>query len=640
MRWRRGAEFGTAIRAAAWARWHVAVRTTVSLVLALGIGVALGHPAWGAIASIGAFAGFYAPETPYRYRARLVATIGAALVVAMLAGSLAAPHAWAGILVAGVIAALASFGCLVAAVPPPREYLIVLAVLVATGLPPVGVAMAFQRAGFVAVGAALGWAVTMAPALVRPQVPQRRVVAAALRAIARLLETDVRPGVAGGPDDAAGAQHAAVAAVARARSAVGQSGLGPSSAVVQSAVAAEHLLLVTLHVRTEATRPLAPGWADAVRAVAQVVQDGDTAGPDPPTDAAAGDAAFADAAFTGADALRSAIAQIRRAGRGRLVLEPADLPRPAPFWAAVRRLARWRSVVVPSALRMGVGVTAGAGVGRLLGLSHSYWVGLSAAAVLIGTNAAVALRRSLHRVAGTVVGVALAYAVLVGHPPVVAVILVVALCQFTVEIVITTSYGVAVAFITVMSLVVFSLSAPGADITTAVDARLLDTAIGAALAIGLRLLLWPRASAARLPAAQASAVRGVIRVLRDEPAGTAGAVADLVSARRELQAALLALRAVQADVIADQIARSGPRWAGTVAIERLAVLALAAPEDWAPPPPSSLRAFTAGLDALATALEHAARPATASALVLAGYPRTTAAAQELAEAVADLGATG
>jgi uncharacterized membrane protein YccC len=77
--------------------------------LPLAIGLASGHIEEGAAASFGGLAGFTVPDSPYRYRARMVAGVGAGLVASVFLGALAASHGWVTAVVAGAIAGLASF---------------------------------------------------------------------------------------------------------------------------------------------------------------------------------------------------------------------------------------------------------------------------------------------------------------------------------------------------------------------------------------------------------------------------------------------------------------------------------------------------------------------------------------------------
>ena len=234
-----------------------------------------------------------------------------------------------------------------------------------------------------------------------------------------------------------------------------------------------------------------------------------------------------------------------------------------PPWPRLhRQLAaglRRQSVVLPSAARIGIAVAVGVGVGQVLGLGHAYWVGLTAAAVLQGSNLAVTRRRVVHRVAGTVAGVGLTFAVLGWNPPLWVVVLVVAIAQFAVELVIATHYGLAVTAITVLALGLFHLATPTEDVGSALVARLVDTAIGAALALVLRQLLWPRSTLVRLPQRQAGVVSAARAVFA--AAWSPDPARQLPERRRALQGELAALRTVNADALADA-GRSGRRLAG------------------------------------------------------------------------------
>jgi uncharacterized membrane protein YccC len=313
------------------------------------------------------------------------------------------------------------------------------------------------------------------------------------------------------------------------------------------------------------------------------------------------------------------------------------------------------SVIAPVAVRLGVAVAAGAGLGRALGLDHSYWVGLTAAAVLLASNSAVTMRRSVHRVAGTVAGVALTYALLGWHPPLAVVVAGVAVCQFAAEMIITATYGLAVVGITVLALVLFHIGAPGADVGGAIGARIADTVLGAVLALVLRAVLWPRATAARLPQVQARTLRSIGRVLHavwsgdgdGDVRGSGNGSGDgdvrgvgrhrLAEERRRLQSDLVTLRAVHTDALGDDRSASPDtdlRWPVTVAVEELAFLALSLPRHRPAPDPDLARTFRRSLEELCDAVDGGAPAPAIVAPQLAGYPRTSAALTTLATAVA------
>jgi Fusaric acid resistance protein-like len=590
--------------------------------LPLAIGVAAGHPRYGATASFGGLAGLYVPQSPYRYRARVVAAVGAGLAIAVLIGSMAGSRTWVAAMVTGVVAGVASFVCQAVELPPPRELMLIMVLLAATAVP-AGLAGAAQRAGLAALGAALAWLITMSPALGRSRrrLPERRAVDGALAAVAALLD-------AVGTGQAPAARHTAVESVRRARVTVAQGRVPPGDPLAQAVIAAEALLEAALHIEVEAPGRLRPDWGIAVRALIPAV----TGGRVPATP------------FSGSGIPAEAVPlwqAIEDAHADLACQEPVVTERAAlGGWPGIRpqiaAALRRHSVIVPSAARIGIAVGLGVAAGRALGLGHAYWIGLTAAAVLQASNLVITARRVVHRLAGTVIGVGLAFAILGWHPPIWLVVIAVAFFQGLAELAIATNYGVAVASITVLALLLFHVAAPGEALTTTIGSRLLDTAIGAILALLLRRLLWPRATLRRLPSAQASTLRATSRVLTEAWAQHPDPQV-LADRRRALQGTLAVLRAVHADATADAglVSRSTDiAWPVSAGVEELARLALSWPAYRPRPEPAQAARLRHHLEELASAITEA-RPPDMTIPALPGQPLTEAATAALTSAVAD-----
>jgi uncharacterized membrane protein YccC len=275
--------------------------------------------------------------------------------------------------------------------------------------------------------------------------------------------------------------------------------------------------------------------------------------------------------------------------------------------------------------------------GRALGLGHAYWIGLTAAAVLQGSNLMITRRRVVHRLAGTLIGVGLAFAVLGWHPPIWLVVIAVAFFQGLVELAIATNYGVAVAGITVLALLLFDVAASGAEtITITIGSRLADTVIGAVLALVLRQVLWPGATLRRLPGAQALTLQATSRVLAEAWAQRPDPQ-PLADRRRALQGSLAVLRAVDADAAADTglASRStDAAWPVSAGIEELARLALSWPAYRPRPEPAQAAELRHHLEELASAITEARPPGT-TIPALPGQPLTAAATAALTSAVLD-----
>jgi uncharacterized membrane protein YccC len=597
------------VRRAFRGRWQLGVRAALSVGVPLLAGVIAGRPGWGAVASFGGFAGFYAASAPRRHRVRMLAGTGAALTVVVLLGSLCSSRPWLAVLFAGATAGVASFVFLALRVPPPREYLIVLAALAATGVPE-NLPGALREAALVAGGAVVASGVALTPTLgQRHALPQVRALSAAWSALAAVLNTAGTPA-------AAPSRERALAAVGQAREVLRQAGAAAGGR--RSLAAAEIVLASALSVSIEASTPLDPWWAESLQHLTGPAP-GPAAAPPPPASPGHADL----------PGLRWALTQAGqvRAGDGPGPEGSGDEPRGVA--RQLREALSPHAVILPAAARIGVVVLAGFGLGRILGLEHSYWVGLTAAAVLQANNVTFLIRRAANRIAGTIVGVGLAGLLFVSHPAVIAVVAAAICAQFASEVLIPVSYGLSVTVITVVALAVYDLAASGAGVGTAIGARVLDTLIGAGLAVLLRLVLWPGSAAARLPLLQARTLRATATVFRSRWLSDQAGLRD---AQRGLQDTLLNLHAVYQDTRADR-RLVPPVTAGdqlTPAVEELAWLALGIPFGRTRPASQAAQALAGRIEQLADALSSGAVPPRAvDPLTLPGYPRTQATASLL-----------
>jgi uncharacterized membrane protein YccC len=185
-----------------------------------------------------------------------------------------------------------------------------------------------------------------------------------------------------------------------------------------------------------------------------------------------------------------------------------------PNWkgrlGAVGRTARANltpdSVVFRHAVRYGTATAAGVAMAYALHLTRGYWVPVTAAVVL-RPFAATTVQRTLLRVAGTVVGGFIAVAVVSGvHNPagLIAALFVCSAVAFTL---LPLNYAWAVVFLTPTVIVLISAAAPGGWAVTA--DRVLNTLLGAAIALVVGFLLWPKAERRAFPDALAAALVAV-----------------------------------------------------------------------------------------------------------------------------------
>jgi uncharacterized membrane protein YccC len=192
--------------------------------------------------------------------------------------------------------------------------------------------------------------------------------------------------------------------------------------------------------------------------------------------------------------LRAAVRNADFAGsRGelRLAAREAALPRnlrPRNPLAILRANLHLSSVAFRHALRCGACLAIAVAGERIAGIGHGYWIPMTCAIVL-KPDFAGTFRIGLLRVAGTLVGLLLATALVhVAFGSEWARIVLLALLCFGFRQLTTMHYGLGVMLLT--ALIVVLLSFEGISPTETINARALGTSLGSALALAA-YALWP-----------------------------------------------------------------------------------------------------------------------------------------------------
>ncbi|RIJ76737.1 FUSC family protein [Nakamurella silvestris] len=458
----------------------------MSLTLPLAIGTALDRPAYGALAAIGAFTAMYSQNRPYRQRTRRWLLIAALLLLSFAAGLATGASLWGGIIVIGVVAAVTTFATKVMGIGPPAGYMLVLACATGTHLPP-DLSAAPGRLTLVALGAVGAFLVCSAGWFAAPDGPERRAVAEAARAVATVLRSR-------GADSHAALEQAAYRAIHEANIAVILgSERGDRGRLIRVLQALRDLVDPKAREESEQGDGVEGAAADEVDRIAtcllgswplrREVDPGSVGG--------------TDAAVPLAD-LRAALAAA-----------PGTSPSPRPFPGPLSLWRKRSPRALRSGLRAGVAATAAGCVAVALQVDRPYWGAAAAVAVLAGDGTRATLVRGWNRFAGTVVGVLLAGGIIAMEPDPVAIVVIVAGLQFVIQLVIKRSYGLAVVAITPLALLLAD-AATGTLSTGDLLPRLLETAIGCALALLSRFLIFPNSSAKALPSVLASVERRLL----------------------------------------------------------------------------------------------------------------------------------
>ncbi|TNB76394.1 FUSC family protein [Arthrobacter sp. BB-1] len=164
--------------------------------------------------------------------------------------------------------------------------------------------------------------------------------------------------------------------------------------------------------------------------------------------------------------------------------------------------------VLAHASRYILAVGAAGTVGVLTGSGHPHWAMAAAAVPLAGADLPSSVRRGIHRIVGTFVGLAVTGVVIIPGPwslsglfpgrEAVVLALLVILFQFTTELFMARHYGLAMVSFTPVILLMTQLAAP-ADPLVLILERGVETLVGALVGIGVVVVV--RRAGSRSPAA-------------------------------------------------------------------------------------------------------------------------------------------
>ncbi|MEX3644108.1 FUSC family protein [Mycolicibacterium porcinum] len=165
------------------------------------------------------------------------------------------------------------------------------------------------------------------------------------------------------------------------------------------------------------------------------------------------------------------------------ILDASRGPVPAPPTSTVPAQG-----VMVHAARYATAVTAAGTAGLLLGVDHANWAIAAATGPLAAADTAGRVRRSVHRLIGTLIGLVVAALLLVPHPNEYVLAVCVMVLLFPTELFMAHHHAIALGFFTPLIMLMTDLAEPAEPMALLTD-RGIDTVIGVAAAIGVALLL-------------------------------------------------------------------------------------------------------------------------------------------------------
>lgn len=624
-----------------WA-WRTAAHAAVAMSVSFALATMLFGPQLGTMAALGSMTVLYEKKTPYSYRAAALALVGLGFVAAVAFNSLASSLSpWAAVASIGLTAGLSTWVCAAWRVDKPGPMFFVLVATIST-IAPGGVAEVPLHALIAALGASVGWTVSMSGAFIRSRRPEYQAVAEAFRELAVLLRSVGTP-------ELDHAQHQASVAVAEAWRIVllGQTrGYRPTPEAARLRALLRWVSDVHLsatQVCIARTTPLPTQAAEFAERMAPAVADPSQT-PDPESLHELRRGMRPRSLESRLYGLLTRTAQTaRRSAKDEDVEDDhrsADLhdERYPALASALRSSLSSDSLIRPTALRMWLTVTAAGMFGLWMGLDHYYWVALTTTSVLQAGNVSLAFNRSVQRSLGTLLGVLAGVGLLLLSPPLAVVIILAGLFQGTTQLVVARNFFYASIVMTPMALML-SYTANPAPLADLAESRFIDTVVGSVFGLAGALLLWRKASATRLPQAISSVLERtrqcMMAVLDQDSEMTEERRYRL---RRDMRAATVSLRGVYESALGDapRAASTRPLWPVVVATQRIGYLALAAlSQDRGPEPVGiiTLQRVDLAFRELISAMEERRTPRLGALPRLPAYPRINMELRALATAM-------
>ncbi|MFI1539669.1 FUSC family protein [Streptomyces anandii] len=481
----------------------VPARAAVALAAPLLAGVWTGHVIPAVIAGIGALWGVSQDGSdPYRLRVRRLGSMGLAAALGLLAGELALRTAdAAAVTVCLVVAALAAGAVsLRGRVASVAGMHLLLGVTIGSGIPVPGPWWKAPLALLAGVGLVI--VLSAAPWLWRRHEIERDAVLAVYRASSAALAAAGSPG-------AEDARRRLTAALDQAHQVMGRhlTRRGPARTEAASLLAAFHVAVRLGEVTSALVwegRVLPASVTDVPLGMARrLLPEDRSAGPEraersrcPRRDAV--DGSGPDAGTSGLRALVALDAESDRVRADEVTLRLSGGP------------GQGRADRVRYAVLLAVCVLVAQLCAEVLHGPRGYWLPMTVAFVYKPDFGPV-FRRSLHRCAGTVAGVAAIGSVVLLTTDTYALIGAVAAFGALMAVGVRRHYALATTGLTAVVFVLLDLLG---DHRALYGARILDTALAAAIVLVAHFALWPRSAAGRA-AAQTEAALAAARRYRD-----------------------------------------------------------------------------------------------------------------------------
>ena len=155
-----------------------------------------------------------------------------------------------------------------------------------------------------------------------------------------------------------------------------------------------------------------------------------------------------------------------------------EKPDPIPTPLSIDREAH-----LSIALIMGLFMFISMLLGFLIRVKNPYWIPISCAAIMQGLSLSYTWQRSFQRVAGTLIGMALCWVILLGGLTPLKICIYLVLLQFAIETLLSRNYGLAIIFVTPLAILLTAVKLDTSDPSAFMLIRFIDCMIGTVLGL-------------------------------------------------------------------------------------------------------------------------------------------------------------
>ncbi|MFC7677301.1 FUSC family protein [Paenibacillus sp. GCM10028914] len=473
--------------------WFRGVGSAISVGTPALLGILMGNPALGILASIGGFTFLYVSNETYAQRAARLFWIAVGLTASFTLGAFCSYNTSLMVIMFGIVGGLSTLMFNLFRITGPGGMFFVLAYAVGTSMTS-NLNEILQNAFILFLGGLFAWIVGMAGVIKNPHRTESRAISAVYHSLANLLS-------ATGTEHYTSLQHQTASLMQQADHILinsklfGQKDKQFTEKLRSLNAQAKDIFLSILDVSLMPKHEVEEQLCKSLQIIANQLQGKEK------------EVRFAVQPVD--DELNNSLSnlylniklafEINSETVIHSTANPEELETKVGFRLLLKNVFKSGSNTPFIALRYGIVLIISAAIAYGFHFDRSYWVPLSSAAVMGGGTYVNNLHRGIQRSVGTIIGIIIGAFLLWLHPQSLAIPLILASLQFIVELIYGRNYSLAVIFITPSTLLIGSTLQPALTSEYFISARIVDIIIGSLVAIVGTSLLWRKTASKRLP---------------------------------------------------------------------------------------------------------------------------------------------